>query len=416
MMPRRSPLWSAIPIVAALAPVAAPAAAPAPAAPALAAVAPERFARYYPGPPCPASRVDRTWSQFQVNLGNEAVLVPGMLMASTEGGVVLVGDDQRPIELLTNASRADWLLDYPFLDTGVAVWGQPTLGPGCIEADGALYVESLFPVTLLEGGIRPTLDLMARPEPETLLEAVRRYRWALGRHDDQQRALVEPARAIGAADRLQEALFDRDAARGRLPWRVRLMGPDDPLSEARTVDVLLSGADGSTGLFGHISVATGGIVYNIYPNGSDRGAPDLVPLWDYLFNAQRGMAIRRPTWLLRMEGLPAPLVAAFDDSMRRQLEDIRTERTPYHPTKNNCTIASLNALTHLGFDVPAARYFTRRFPRPAFAHILERLPGLLASGRLSACRIELIYIPQVPTRPAEGSAPNRPIRDRGRIG
>jgi hypothetical protein len=383
---------------------------------AFAPAAPGTFARYYPGPPCAASRVDRTWSQFQVNLGNESVLVPGRLMASTEGGVVLVGEDERPIRLLTNASRADWLLDYPFLDAGVAVWGQPTLGPGCIESEGSLYVESLYPVALLDGSIAARLDLMSRPGPDRLLDAVRRYRWALGRHDEQQRALVEPAPSTGAAGRLVEALFDPGAARDETPWRVRLMGPEDPLPEAGTVDVLLSGADGSVGLFGHISVGTGGVVYNIYPLGSDRGAPDLVPLWDYLFNAQRGMAIRRPTWILRVEGVPAPLVAEFDTEMRRQIDDIRQGRTPYHPTKNNCTIASLKGLTHLGFEVAKARYFTRRFPRPAFEHILDHLPGLLASGRLSACRVELIYVPQVSTRPAEGSAPNRPIRDRGRIG
>ena len=72
--------------------------------------------------------------------------------------------------------------------------------------------------------------------------------------------------------------------------------------------------------------------------------------------------------------------------------------------------------TQLGFEVARARYFTRRFPRPAFAHILADLPGLIASGRLPACRIELIYVPQVPTRETEGSAPNRPLRDRSRVG
>jgi len=241
------------------------------------AAAPDRFATYYPGPPCAASVVDRTWSQFQVNLGTETVLVPGRLMASTEGGVVLVGDDERRIKLLTNASRADWLLDYPLLDTGVGVWGRPTLGPGCIESEGALYVESLFPVALLEGAIAPALDLMARTDSARLQEGVRRYRWALGRHDVQQRALVEPARSTGAADRIEEALFDHDAARGGMPWRARLMGPEDPAPAAGTVDVLLSGADGSVGLFGHISVGTAGVVYNIYPLGSGRGAPDVVP-------------------------------------------------------------------------------------------------------------------------------------------
>ena len=296
------------------------------------------------------------------------------------------------------------------------MWGRPILGPECIEAEGTLYVESLFPTILLGDSIAPLLDLMGRPDATALQQAVRRYRWALSRHDAQHRAWAEPARALGAAGRLEEALFARDAARDRLPWRVRLMGPEEPLPELGTVDVLLSGADGSTGLFGHISVGNGGVVYNIYPNGSDRGAPDVVPLWDYLFNAQRGMAIRRPTWLLRIEGLPRAVVNGFDGDMRRQIEAIRQETTPYHPTSNNCTLASLKALSGLGFEVPAARYFTRRFPRPAFAHILDRLPGLVASGRLPACRVELIYVPQVPTRPAEGSAPNRPIRDRGRIG
>jgi hypothetical protein len=194
------------------------------------------------------------------------------------------------------------------------------------------------------------------------------------------------------------------------------MGPEHPLPERGTVDVLLSGGDGSVGVFGHISVAAGGIVYNIYPKGSERGAPDLVPLWDYLFNAQRGMALRRPTWILRLEGLPDSLVAGFDHEMRRQVDDIKENRVPYHPTQNNCTTASLKGLSGLGFEVARARYFTRRFPRPAFATILSDLPGLIASGRLPACRVELIYVPQVPTRETEGSAPNRPLRDRSRVG
>jgi hypothetical protein len=374
-----------------------------------------RFGKYYSGPPCLASQVDRTWSQFQVNLGNEPVLVPGRLMATTAGGVVLLGDDQRSIELLTNASRADWLLDYPLLDDGVGVYAHPILGPGCIEAEGALYVESIFPTSLLASTITTRLDLMQRPGAAALQDSIRRYRRALSRRDPHRGADVEPARAAGAAAHLEEALFDRDAASDPRPWRVRLLGADDPLPEFGTVDVLLSGADGSVGLFGHISVASNGIVYNIYPKGSDRGAPDLVPLYDYLFNAQRGMALRRPTWVLRLQGLPAGIVDDFDRTMRRQVDDIQEGRVPYHPTRNNCTVASLKALSGLGFEVGKARYFTRRFPRPAFARLLEALPGLVGSGRLPACRVELIYVPQVPTRPTEGSAPNRPIRDRGKI-
>jgi hypothetical protein len=245
---------------------------------------------------------------------------------------------------------------------------------------------------------------------------VRRYRWALARHDEQHRAYAEPAPARGAASRLEQAIFARDAARDRTPWRVRLLGPEDPLPEFGTIDVLLSGGDGSVGVFGHISVGAGGTVYNIYPKGSERGAPDEVPLWDYLFNAQRGMALGRPTWILRLEGLPDRVVAPFDREMRRQVDDIKEGRVPYHPTQNNCTVARLKGLSGLGFSVARTRYFTRRFPRPTFATLLEELPGLLASGRLPACRVELIYVPQVPTRETEGSAPNRPLRDRGRIG
>jgi hypothetical protein len=377
---------------------------------------PGRFGQYYSGPPCLASQIDRTWSQFQVNLGSDLTLIAGRLMATTTGGAILVGGDDRALELLTNASRADWLLDYPLLDDGVGVWGRPILGPGCIEAEGSIYVESLFPTALLESAIAPRLDVMRRAGAEPLQDAVRRYRWALAKHDEQHRAWAEPAPTGGAASRLEQAIFQRDAARERQPWRVRLMGPEDPLPERGTVDVLLSGGDGSVGVFGHISVAASGIVYNIYPKGSERGAPDLVPLWDYLFNAQRGMALRRPTWILRLEGLPDSLVAGFDREMRRQVDDIKENRVPYHPTQNNCTVASLKGLSGLGFEVARARYFTRRFPRPAFATILSDLPGLIASGRLPACRVELIYVPQVPTRETEGSAPNRPLRDRSRVG
>ncbi|HEV8199865.1 MAG TPA: hypothetical protein VGS03_07585 [Candidatus Polarisedimenticolia bacterium] len=382
-----------------------------------AAEGPARFGQYYSGPPCAVtSPVDRTWSQFQVNLGSAPILTAGRLTATTAGGAILVGGDDRDIELLTNASRADWLLDYPLLDDGVAVWGRPILGPGCTEADGSLYVESLFPTALLADAIVARLDLMQRPDAAGLQDAIRRYRWALARHDATHRAYAEPAPAGHAADRLEKAIFERDAARDRLPWRVRLMGPEDPLPEFGTVDLLLSGGDGSVGVFGHISVGAGGIVYNIYPKGSERGAPDLVPLGDYLFNAQRGMALRRPTWILRLEGLPDRLVNDFDREMRQQVEDIKAGRVAYHPTQNNCTVASLKGLSGLGFEVARARYFTRRFPRPAFAAVLDDLPGLIASGRLPACRVELIYVPQVPTRETEGSAPNRPLRDRSRVG
>ena len=94
---------------------------------------PARFGQYYSGPPCLASQVDRTWSQFQVNLGADLTLIAGQLMATTAGGAILVGRDDRALELLTNASRADWLLDYPLLDGGVGVWGRQIGRASCRE-------------------------------------------------------------------------------------------------------------------------------------------------------------------------------------------------------------------------------------------------------------------------------------------
>ena len=109
-------------------------------------------------------------------------------------------------------------------------------------------------------------------------------------------------------------------------------------------------------------------------------------------------------------------MSAFHKDIQAQVDDLESGRVAYHPTANNCTIVSLKALSHLGFQVAKARYFTRRFPRPAFTKILSDLPHLLASGRLKAGRVEMIYVPQVPIRPTVGGAPNRPLRDRSRVG
>ena len=376
---------------------------------------PNRFGLYYSGPPCPEVQVDRTYSQFQVNLARESELLEGRLIGGPEGVAVIARDAGQGIELVSNASRADWLLSYPFIEDGIGVWGRPILGPRCQTEEGSFYVEAVFPLVLLQGSIDPRLDLMRRSGVSGLQQEVRAYRGALSESSGKPEVdpLVIPT--FHAAERLEEELFEHEAARGLVPWRVRLMGPEEPFDPSGTVNILLSGADGSTGMFGHIAVGGDGQVYNIYPKGSDRGAPDILPLGDYLFNAQRGMAMRRPTWILRLEGLPQDVVAAFDHDMRSQIQDIQDGRAVYHPTANNCTVASLRALTHLGFEVAAAHYFTRRFPRPAFARILERLPGLISSDVLKVRRVELIFVPQVPVRPSEGGAPNRPLRDRSRL-
>jgi len=376
---------------------------------------PSRFGLYYSGPPCPGMQVDRTFSQFQVNLGAGQELLTGRLGSGPDGLAVLVAAAGRRIELLSNASRADWLLSYPFIDDGVGVWGRPILGAGCETQEGSFYAEAVFPLGLLDGEIEAGLDLMRRPGVADLQSRVRAYRTVLTEASGEPEAEPTIVSTFHAAERLEERLFEHEAARGLVPWRARLMGPEEPCPPSSTVDVLLSGADGSTGMFGHIAVGSAGRVYNIFPKGSDRGAPDVLPLGDYLFNAQRGMAMRRPTWILRLEGLPDEVVAAFDRIMLEQIENIQEGRAVYHPTANNCTVASLRALTHLGFEVSAAHYFTRRFPRPAFARVLERLPGLLSSGSLRVRRIELLFVPQVPVRPSEGGAPNRPLRDRSRL-
>ncbi len=371
----------------------------------------QRFGLYYSGPPCTEARVDRTYSQFQVNLAPEPTLVRGRLRAGEDGAVFLSGGGDRGVKLLTNASRADWLLTYPLIESEVGVWGHPILNSDCSLDEGSLYVEALFPLVLLTGPIDRRLDLTRRPGEDRLVSAVMRFRRSLG-------ASVGAANAGERGEGgppLHEEIFSPEASHGVAPWRVRLLGSDEDLPADDSIELLLSGSDGSTGMFGHIAVGAGGRVYNVYPKGSDRGAPEPVPMWDYLFNAQRGQALRRPTWVLRLEGLPPEIVEGFRLELESRIADLQEGRSAYHPTANNCTIVSLNALSRLGFEVAAARYFTRRFPRPAFEHVLRRLPRLIESGRLQARRIELSFVPQVPVRPSEGGAPNRPLRDRSRV-
>jgi hypothetical protein len=377
---------------------------------------PDRFALYYSGPPCAGGPIDRTFSQFQVNMAGEPGLVAGRLRAAADGAAVLGTGGGRIVRLLSNASRGEWLLDYPFLGDGAGVWGRPVLGPDCAVAAGALYVEAIAPLALMQGAIDPALDLMRRDGADGLIEAVRLYRAALLDGEEQDEEIELPAVGRrGAVARLEQQLFSPDHARAGIPWRVRLLGPEEPPAGSESVEILLSGSDGSTGMFGHIAVGGAGVVYNVYPKGSDRGAPGPTPILDYLFNTQRGQALRRPTWVLRLEGLPREVAAAFHEAMRGQIDDIEEGRAPYHPTANNCTTVSMKALGEVGFAIAPARYFTRRFPRPAFVHILARLPRLVASGRLSVARVELSYVPQAPRRLFEGGAPNRPLRDRSRV-
>jgi hypothetical protein len=378
---------------------------------------PLRFASYYSGPPCPISQADRTFSQFQVNLSPEEGALSGDLVADENGEALLARDGQPPVRLVTNASRADWLLSYPLLMNEVGILGHGILRPDCSTDAESFYVEAIFPPVLLQGRIDPRVDLMERQGVEPLQGAVLRYRRELSRGMRSPKAAEDSQPGmLRAAGDLAEELFVPDASMALQPWRVRLMGGDEELPASDTVEILLSGSDGAVGVFGHIAAGGGGTVYNVYPKGSDRGAPGPVDLADYLFNAERGHALRRPTWILRLEGLPEEVVSAFHRDISALVNELDEGRVPYHPTANNCTIVSLKALGHLGFEVAKARYFTRRFPRPAFTKILSDLPGRIAVGRLGARRVELIYVPQVPTRPAVGGAPNRPLRDRSKTG
>jgi len=378
---------------------------------------PDRFAAYYSGPPCPTSQADRTYSQFQVNLSAEQAMLSGDLVAGENREALLLREGLPPIRLVTNASRADWLLSYPLIMNQVGIWGHGILRPDCSTDADIFYVKAIYPPVLLQGRIDARVELMNRPGVEPLRRSVLHYRRELSRGMQSRKVAENPEDGmLRAAGNLAEELFEPGAAMELQPWRVRLMGGDEELPGSSTVEILVSGSDGSVGVFGHIAAAGGGMVYNVYPKGSDRGAPGPVHLADYLFNAERGHALRRPTWILRLEGLPEEMVAAFHQDISAQVEDLEEGRVPYHPTANNCTIVSLKALGHLGFQVAKARYFTRRFPRPAFTKILSDPPHLIASGRLKARRVEMIYVPQVPTRPAVGGAPNRPLRDRSKVG
>jgi len=380
------------------------------------ASAPGHFDPYYSGPPCPDSHIDRTYSQFQVNLGDEPRLFSGILRSDAEGGARLLEAQGRTIELVSNSSRAEWLLGYPLLEGKVGVWARPILRPDCSVSESSLYVEAIFPLVLFQGAIDPILDIFRMGGTRELRDAVLRYRRALtGSEDGVPHSIHHTRRHGSAASHLEKALFSPDLATAERPWRVRLMDSKEPAPGTGSIQILVSGSDGSTGMFGHIAVGVGDHVFNVYPNGSDRGAPGPVPLWDYLFNAERGQALRRPTWVLRLDGISDDVVSTIDREMTELTREMEEGESRYHPTGNNCTLATLKALRRLGFKVAGGRYFTKRFPRPAFSHVLHQVPDLVESGKLNLSGAELWYIPQVPERASVGGAPNRPLLDRSRI-
>src|SRR3989442_7881371 len=137
---------------------------------------PSRFGLYYSGPPCPEGQVDRTYSQFQVNLARKPELMVGKLAGGTDGAAVMVRDAGQGIDLLSNASRADWLLSYPFIEDGIGVWGRPILGPGCETEEGSFYIEAVFPLVPPPGSIHPQPDLMRTGRRTGLPEGVRAHR------------------------------------------------------------------------------------------------------------------------------------------------------------------------------------------------------------------------------------------------
>lgn len=364
-----------------------------------------QFALYVSGAPCPEWEADRTFSQFQVNLGAETILLRGGLEGAGRGTeAALRAQDGRLVRLVTNASRADWLLTFPYVERGVAVLGRPVLRSDCSVDRGKLYVEALYPEILMKDPVDPSLDLRQLPGYSALRVAI----------DDYGEELRTRTRGIerGLIARLEDELFADEIAESALPWRIVLAGPETPLSGSEAVDLVLSGSDGGAGLFGHVAVGIDGQVYNVYPKGSERGAPTAVELGDYLFSAERGQALRRPSWILRIEGLPRETVDEIREVTERQIEQIETGERPYHPTRNNCVTACLRSLEPVGIKVSKMRYFTRRFPRPVFSKVLNELPRLAKEAGPDGLRVELWFVPQVGVRPLTGGAPNRPLWDR----
>jgi hypothetical protein len=369
--------------------------------------APDHVEPYYSGPPCPDYVADRTYSQFQVNLVSDLETATGTLVAGRDGQAFLRRDDGAQVRLVSNASRIDWLLSYPYIDTEVRVIGRSILAPDCTVRTDVIYAEAVYPSILLEETIAPELDLRMRSEHPALRLAVEELRKAL----EDGRA----GRDGGAVSRLENELFEDEVASAIEPWRVLLAGPEEPLPTASAVDLVLSGSNGGAGLFGHIAVGIEGGVYNVYPKGSDRGAPTEVPLGEYLFSAKRGQAVHRPSWVLRVEGLPERVVEDIREAIRQQVDRIDSGERPYHPTKNNCVTTCLASLEPVGIKVSKARYFTRRFPRPVFSKVLRALPRIVEKAGPEGIRIELWYVPQVGIRPLAGGAPNRPMWDGTRL-
>ncbi|MFQ5671338.1 MAG: hypothetical protein ACE5HD_12615 [Acidobacteriota bacterium] len=374
-----------------------------------AAHAPGHLDPYYSGPPCQENHVDRSFSQFQVNLRPDREFKQGTLRAGTHGEAILVLDWNQELHLVSNASRADQILSYPFIETRVGVWGRAILDSDCSRSPDRFYADSIFPMILFQETTDHRLDLFALPETAPLQRAVRHYRSLATNRND---ALPGDPLTHGPTASLRQNLFSLKSAQGQTPWRVRLLGPETPPQEGASVDIVLSGSDGATGMFGHIVAGGAGIIYNVYPAGAERGFTGPAPLGDYLFNLVRGQALRRPNWLLRLQGIPEDRVASFHQQIQEEIRLVQNGTHPYHPTANNCTTLSVDALDHIGLGVAKIRYFTRRFPRPVFEHILARLPRLVANGRVA--RAELWFIPQVKAEGIRGRAPNRPIRDRAR--
>jgi hypothetical protein len=367
---------------------------------------PDHFELYYSGPPCPEYEADRTFAQFQVNLARHLEAATGALVAGSEGEAFLRLGDGRDVHLVSNASRVDWLLAYPWVDTEVQVIGRSILTSNCTIRRDAFYVEAIYPSILLDEAILPQLNLRTRGDYTALRYAVEGLRKAL--------ADGTAGPDGSAVARLEHELYAEEVASASEPWRVLLAGPAQPLSDSSAIDVVLSGSDGGAGLFGHIAVGIDGEVYNVYPKGSERGAPMAVPLGEYLFSAQRGQAIRRPSWVLRIEGLPERTVDEIREAIQRQVDRIDSGERPYHPTRNNCVTACLRSLKPAGIKVSRTRYFTRRFPRPVFSKVLNALPRLVEKAGPDGLRVELWYVPQVGIRPLTGRAPNRPMWDRTR--
>jgi hypothetical protein len=235
------------------------------------------------------------------------------------------------------------------------------------------------------------------PDMEPLLQTLESYKAAIAQAED----------GGGASESFREQVFSSPESAAERPWAVCLYrDPDrEPGSMQGWVEVILSGDDGSGGAFGHIAAGGGGSMINIYPPASDRGATGKVPTSSYLFSVLRGQSLHRPNWLLRLEGVSQETVEKLVDVLSEEARKVQEDEKRFHPTGNNCAVATLKGLEVLGFCIPSWNPRARKSPRRLFEKLLVDLPEIVEA--LQPAVVEFWYFPQAHSATkTRGSAPD----------